>query len=33
MEEPQIKEKYKLVAINYMGECLGNAEKAMIAAG
>ena len=33
MEEPQVKEKYKLVAINYMGECLGNAEKAMIAAG
>lgn len=33
MEEPKIKEKYKIVAKKYMGECLGNAEQAMIAAG
>lgn len=33
MEEPQIKEKWKIVAKKYMGECLGNAEQAMIAAG
>lgn len=33
MNEPQIKENHKLVAINYVGKCLGNAEKSVIAAG
>lgn len=33
MEEPNIKPQYKLVAINYVGKCLGNAEKSVIEAG
>lgn len=33
MNEPKIKDRYKLVAINYVGKCLGNAEKSMIEAG
>ena len=33
MQEPNIRENYKLVAINYCGKCLGNAEQAVIAAG
>lgn len=33
MDEPKVKEKYKLVAKYYMGECLGNAEQSCIKAG
>ena len=33
MKEPHIKENHKLVALNYVGKCLGNAEKSVIAAG
>lgn len=33
MDEPKIKPQFKLVAINYMGKCCGNAEKSVIAAG
>lgn len=33
MKEPNIKETYKIVALNYVGKCLGNAEKSVVAAG
>ena len=33
MQEPKIKPQLKLVAINYIGKCAGNAEKSLIAAG
>lgn len=33
MEEPKIKEKLKIVAMQYMGESMGNATKACLAAG
>lgn len=33
MNEPNIKPQFKLVAINYIGKCCGNAEKSVVAAG
>ena len=33
MDEPKIKPQLKMVAIYYVGECAGNAEKAAIKAG
>ena len=33
MDEPKIKPQFKLVAINYVGKCCGNAEKSVVAAG
>lgn len=33
MDEPKIKPQFKLVAINYIGKCCGNAEKSVVAAG
>lgn len=33
MEEPNLKPQLKLVALNYIGKCCGNAEKSVIEAG
>ncbi len=33
MDEPKLKASLKLFAINYIGECCGNAEKSAIKAG
>lgn len=33
MEEPKLKPQLKLVALNYIGKCCGNAEKSVVEAG
>lgn len=33
MDEPKIKPQLKLVALNYVGKCCGNAERSVIEAG
>lgn len=33
MNEPKLKAQLKLVALNYIGKCCGNAEKSVIEAG
>ena len=33
MDEPKIKPQLKLVALNYVGKCCGNAEKSVVEAG
>ncbi len=33
MNEPNIKPQLKLVALNYVGKCCGNAEKSVVEAG
>lgn len=33
MNEPNIKPQFKLVAINYVGKCCGNAERSVVEAG
>lgn len=33
MEEPKLKPQFKLVALNYIGKCCGNAERSVVEAG